>query len=343
VSTTSEAGGDDGEGSSLDGSPTDRRATRRAVANARANAVRGARAMLSPAGIKGNAVETAWVAAHLLSYPFGVVQERAHLDLERYTLGDLPPIHRGLLTGDVEAAGTPILLTHGLVDNRSIFTVLRRHLRRRGFGRIWTLNYRIWTTDLRGAAQQLAEAVESICDQTGYERIHVIGHSMGGLVARYYIQRMGGDARVHTLVTLGTPHSGTRPARLWPVRVCQQLAPGSDLVNELNEPTPGCRTRFLSFWSDIDAVMSPKQTARLDHPDLNVRNVLVRGVGHMSMPIDRRIVREITATLAHLDSEGGTVAAGLTRIATNTSQVAEPEPISTKIRAKVHPNRSANG
>ena len=50
---------------------------------------------------------------------------------ERFTLDDLPPASRGLLLGDVVAAGTPILLVHGLVDNRSVFTLLRRALRRR--------------------------------------------------------------------------------------------------------------------------------------------------------------------------------------------------------------------
>jgi triacylglycerol lipase len=273
-----------------------------------------ARPMLSRSGLKGTAVEVAWIATHLVSYPFGVAEERIRPEVERFSLGKLSPVRRGLMIGDVEAAGTPILLVHGLVDNRSIFTLLRRHLRRRGFGRVWTMNYRIWTTDLRDAARQLAASVEAICEQTGYERIHVIGHSMGGLVARYYVQRLRGDARVHTLVTLGTPHHGTRAARLFPRGVCQQLTPGSEVVAELAEPAAGCQTRFVSFWSDIDALMSPKQAAILDHPDLSARNILVRGVGHMSLPIDRRVVREITATLALLDSDGATVTAGVTRL-----------------------------
>ena len=53
---------------------------------------------------------------------------------------------------------------------------------------------------------------------------------MGGLVARYYVQRLGGDVRVHTLVTLGTPHGGTLPARLFPHPLVRQLRPGSDVV-----------------------------------------------------------------------------------------------------------------
>jgi len=297
---------------------------------------------VTPAGAIGAAVEVAWLSTHVALYPFGVL---GHPDVYKghgYSIQELPPVQRGLVTGDVEAAGTPILLVHGLVDNRSIFALLRRHLRRRGFGRVWTLNYRIWTNDLRTAARQLGASIDAVCEQTGYERIHVIGHSMGGLVARYYVQRLDGDARVHTLVTLGTPHEGTRAARLLPLGVCQQLAPGSEVVAELAEPAVGCQTRLVSFW------ISPKQSARLDHPDLTARNILVRGVGHMSLPIDRRIVREITATLAHLDSDGGTVTAGVTRLepastssaSTGSSGGSVPDRIRARLR-QVH--RSANG
>jgi triacylglycerol lipase len=276
--------------------------------------VRGARTALRPSGLRGTAVEVAWIAAHLATYPFGVAQEKARPGEERYSLTDLPLVHRGLLITDVEAAGTPILLVHGLIDNRSIFAMLRRHLRHRGFDRIWTTNYQVWTSDVRIAARRLADTVDAIREQTGYERIHVVGHSMGGLVARYYVQRLGGDAHVHTLVTLGTPHQGTRAARLLPKGICRQLAPTSDVVAELAEPAPGCQTRFVSFYSDLDALISPKQAARIDHPDLSARNVLVRAVGHMSLPIDRRIGREIASTLAHLNSDGGTVTAGVTRL-----------------------------
>jgi triacylglycerol lipase len=288
---------------------------KKAVMQAGAAAGRGARSLLSPRGLRGTAVEVAWIAAHVATYPFGVGQEKSRPAAERFTLTGLPPVHRGLLIGDVEAAGTPILLVHGLVDNRSIFTVLRRALRKRGFGRVWTLNYHVLTQDLRAAARRLEQTVEAICEQTGYERIHVIGHSMGGIIARYYVQRMGGDERVHTLVTLGSPHAGTHAARLLPRGVCGQLRPHSDVIAELAAPVDRCRTRFLCFWSDLDALISPKSSARIDHPDLNARNVFVRGVGHMSLPIDARVTREIATTLAQLDSEGATVRPGVTRLA----------------------------
>jgi len=291
---------------------------RRGLARATRTTSRGLQTLCRPSGLKGAGTELAWLAAHAALYPLGVVREktgeRGREDLERFTLADLPPVQRGLLLGDVVAAGTPIILVHGMVDNRSIFTLLRRSLRRRGFGRVLTLNYSPLAQDVRSVAVRLQQLVETTCQETGYERVHVIGHSLGGVVARYYVQRLGGDARVHTLCTLGSPHSGTHTARLWPQRFVQQLRPGSDVVGELAQPAPGCRTRFVAFWSDLDQMVVPKRSARIDHPDLQARNVLLRGVGHMSLPIDGRVVHEIAFLLAHLDEDGNTLTPGVTPI-----------------------------
>ena len=297
---------------------------------------RGAETIFTPSGLRGTATEIAWVAAHGALYPLGLSAERRHdkgrEELDRFTLSDLPPVQRGLVMGDVVAAGTPIILVHGLVDNRSIFTLLRRALRRRGFGRVMTLNYSPFTQDVRSVAQRLAQLVEKTCEETGYERVHVIGHSLGGVIARYYVQKLDGDARVHTLCTLGSPHAGTFAAHLLPQKVVKQLRPGSDVMNELAEPAPHLRTRFVAFWSDLDQLVVPKRSARIDHPDLAARNVLLRGVGHMSLPIDGRVVREITALLAHLDEDGATVTAGVTPIDAAPPVSTAPQPVVRRFR-----------
>ena len=211
-------------------------------------------------------------------------------------------VQRSLYVSDVEAAGTPIVLVHGIADNRSIFTLLRRALRRRGFRHVHAFGYGVFASDVRVVAEQLGAFVEEVCAEQGAEQVHLIGHSLGGIVARYYMQRLGGDARVHTLVTIGTPHGGTLPARLVPHPLMRSLRPGSEVIAELAMPAPGCRTRMLSFWSDRDPIVLPRSSGRLEHADLNVRNVLVRGVGHSSLLVDGRVVYEVVSTLADLDS-----------------------------------------
>ena len=240
------------------------------------------------------ALEIGWVTAHCATYPLGLLRDRGDdPDPRRFTLTRLSPRQRGLLGLDVSAASRPVVLVHGIVDNRTIFTLLRRGLRRRGFSCQRTFSYGPQTTDVRATAARLGDFVERVCEETGSESVYVVGHSLGGLIARYYVQRAGGDRRVHTLVTLGTPHSGTRAARLLPHRLVRQLRPGSDLLDELCEPAQECSTRFLVFYSDVDQLIVPAHCARLDHPDLDVRNVLVPGVGHMSLPISGGVVHEI--------------------------------------------------
>ncbi len=259
------------------------------------------RSLISPRGMRGVGVEAAWVATHLALYPLGLLEERARLQLEHTSLEGLPPTQRGLLVGDVVAAGTPIVLVHGLVDNRSIFAMLRRGLRRRGFGSTYALNYSPLTDDIRSVAVRLGDLVAEVRQETGHDDVHVIGHSMGGLIGRYLVQRLGGDDQVHTLVTLGTPHAGTMAARVVPHPVVRQMRVGSDVIAELAEPAPGCRTRMLAVWSDLDQLVVPQRNARIEHPDLQARNLFVPGVGHMSLPVDRRVIHEIGTTLATLD------------------------------------------
>jgi triacylglycerol lipase len=254
----------------------------------------------TPATLAENAValgkELAWLAAHVAMYPAGVLAEQHAMDDPRHRIDCLSPVTRGLILGDIAASGTPIVLVHGIVDNRSAFAVLRRTLRRRGYGRITTVNYSPLTSDVRAAAKYLQRHVEQVCSQTGYEQVFVVGHSLGGLIARYYVQCLGGDARVNTAITLGTPHAGSQLARLLPLRVTRQLRPGSELLRELAEPAD-CQTRFVALYSDRDEIVVPNRSAKLEHPDLQVTRVRVHGVGHLSLLVDRDVVHTVADAL----------------------------------------------
>ena len=76
------------------------------------------------------------------------------------------------------------------------------------------------------------------------------------------------------------------------------------MIRELAEPAQGCRTRFMAFFSGIDHLVVPGRYARIDHPDLNVQNIAAPGVGHLSMPNNRRIAFTIAQALCELDPAG---------------------------------------
>ena len=257
----------------------------------------GLRALCAAATLTGGLTELAWVGAHAFIYPLGARMEALVPDPRRRA-GDQPPAVRARLATDPVAARVPVLLVHGLVDNRSVFTVMRRALRRRGFASVCSWNYSPFLGDIRQGAAHLGRHIDRVCEETGHDRVQLVGHSLGGLIARYHVQRQGGDRRVDSLVTLGTPHGGSVLAHLLPTPLVRQLRPGSPVLQELDRPAPRCRTRITAVYSDLDQVVLPTRSGRCDHPDLGARNVLVRGVGHMSLPIHRRVLDEVASTLA---------------------------------------------
>jgi pimeloyl-ACP methyl ester carboxylesterase len=263
-------------------------------------APRGAlRALCSPAALTGGLTELAWVGAHVLLYPLGTRTEELRPD-PRKRPGEQPASVRALFAADPLASRTPVLLVHGLIDNRSIFAVMRRALRRRGFSSVCSWNYSPLLRDVARGARELGEHIDRLREQTGHERVHVVGHSLGGLMARYHVQLQGGDQRVQSLVTLGTPHQGSVLAHVVPTPLIRQLRPGSHVFRDLQEPAPDVRTPVTAIYSDLDQVVLPTSSGRCEHPDLAARNILVRGVGHLSLPIHRGVVDEVAATLAGL-------------------------------------------
>ncbi|UQA93523.1 alpha/beta fold hydrolase [Streptomyces halobius] len=277
--------------------------------------------------LRSTAVDLAILAGHLLLYPTGISQEQpAHRPTPQSTptpqrtpgagpppgsepdtpgnapspTSDSPP-----LLPTAGRARPPVLLLHGFIDNRSVFVLLRRSLLRYGWPHVEALNYSPLTCDLRKAAELLGRHVEEVCARTGHPRVDIVGHSLGGLIARYYVQRFGGDARVRTLITLGTPHSGTRAVPLMSAHpIVRQMRPDSDVIAELSLPAPHCRTRFLAFWSDEDQIMVPTETARIDHPDLAAHNVHVAGVGHLALPVSGTVAAGIRDALSSADATG---------------------------------------
>lgn len=246
---------------------------------------------LSLALLKATALELAILAGHVFLYPAGIIQERRGPD--RPAL----PEPKGTAQLPTEAK-PPVVLLHGFIDNRSVFVLLRRSLSQHGRQQIESLNYSPLTCDIRIAAELLGRHIEQVCERTGSRRVDVVGHSLGGLIARYYVQRLGGDTRVRTLVTLGTPHSGTRVAPLANAHpIVRQMRPGSPVLEELSRPAPGCRTHFVAFWSDLDHIMDPLETACIEHPDLTAVNVRVSGVGHLALPVHPAVATGIRQAL----------------------------------------------
>lgn len=227
------------------------------------------------------AAELASVLTHLVRYPSGI----------GHRWPAVPVSER-----------RPLVVLPGFADNASIFTELKAVLEARRAGSVVSFGYSPLVGNVQTAAARLAEQVELLCEVSGAAKVGVVGHSLGGLIARYYVQRLGGHQRVETVATLATPHNGTLAAWLpSPLPLVRQLRPGSELMTELAEPAPGCTTEFVAFGGDGDQIVLPARNARLTHPDLRVRNVVVHGAGHLGIAAHRQVIDEICALFEPVD------------------------------------------
>ncbi|MEY9962390.1 pimeloyl-ACP methyl ester carboxylesterase [Streptacidiphilus sp. MAP12-16] len=245
--------------------------------------------------VRAVGLEAAALAGHLLLYPTGLSSERWPLPRPDCTHDTTPPSP----PSSAPAGHAPVLLLHGLFDNRAVFTRMRRSLRSHGWEHVHALNYSPLAVDVRNAALLLGKHVEHTRGVYGGERVAVVGHSLGGLIARYYVQRLGGDEHVHTVITLGTPHQGTISAGLiYPLPIARQLLPSSSVFRELQAPAAPCATRFVVFRGDHDALVLPHPNAALRHPDLWTENILVRGAGHVTLPVHSTVITQVREVLA---------------------------------------------
>lgn len=183
----------------------------------------------------------------------------------------------------------PVLLVHGYGDGACTpwWRTLERRFRDAGYAddRVRTLGFGLPGTTLcspRRYAGRVGRAVERLRDEHG-SRVDVVAHSMGGLAARWYVEHAGGAANVDDLVTLGTPHQGSRLAYTQFTPGGVAMRPTSRLLADLNGSTPPRSVTYTALWSAADEVISPRANATLPFDRRNVTNRQTAGHGHLDL------------------------------------------------------------
>ena len=120
--------------------------------------------------------------------------------------------------------------------------------------------------DGRARLEVLASQVEAEANHLFPRGRHfdLVGFSMGGVVGRYYLQRLGGRRRVGRFVSLSAPHHGTFWARMASGPGCKQLRPDSPFLQDLNSDSIGLAgVRTTSIWTPFDLMVLPAGSSRL--------------------------------------------------------------------------------
>lgn len=157
----------------------------------------------------------------------------------------------------------PLVFVHGLGGSRGDFLPMAWYLWLRGRKR----SYRIHFDNGQGIdemAEALARFVEEVVEATGEPQVEVVGHSLGGVLARIALAEHDLPARVRTLITLGTPHHGTYPARYGNTQATRGLRPDSDVIRRLEAAGWPGEVRGITFFSHSDLLVLPAESAAVD-------------------------------------------------------------------------------
>jgi len=201
---------------------------------------------------------------------------------------------------DEPGSGMPVILLHGLGANMATnWYTLSPLLVNAGYA-VFALNFgqyghgfftrsRPGVGDLTHAADELDDLVTSVLAATGATRVALVGHSVGGLLAQYYVKRRDGAARVSHVIGLAPTVHGTTfngllrvgmfrriGARLVGANIAQQAA-GSAFLADLyadGDTAPGVEYTVISpHW---DVFTTPLRTQRVNGP--TATNVRLRGL-----------------------------------------------------------------
>ena len=174
----------------------------------------------------------------------------------------------------------PVVLVHGTFGDRSYgWERLSSALTDAGWC-VWSLEYgQQGTQDIRRSAVELRAYVRRVLRATGAGKASLVGHSQGGLLARYYVARLGGGRVVDDVVSIaGTHHGSTFPllASGLSCPACRQQAAGSAFLRDLNagDETPG-RVSWTQVTTRYDQVVLPHTSGHLA-PGPRTTNVTVQ-------------------------------------------------------------------
>ena len=187
----------------------------------------------------------------------------------------------------------PVVLIHGIDDTAAKFDLMQAHLQAQGWDTYApSLTPNNGEAGLDVLAQQVVEFIET--QVPAEQPIDLIGFSMGGIISRYYLQRLGGDRRVRRFITIASPHRGTWLAYgRWGAGVVQ-MRPDSPFLQELNEDDrwfENCEVTVI--WTPYDLMIVPADSSTLPR----AKNYQIPVAVHAWMVSDRRCLETVTAIL----------------------------------------------
>ena len=189
-----------------------------------------------------------------------------------------------------EAAGPPVLLLHGYGCNSGYWVDLLPRLDAARISHA-TLDLAPVTGSIDAYVPLVEKGVDALLAATGAEKVVIVAHSMGGLVARAWMRGHGAQ-RVARVVTIGTPHHGTSLASFGVGLNAQQMRRDGAWLQALAASEDAAKRALItSIYSHHDNIVAPQTSSELE----GARNLAFGGVGHVALGANPRILAAVMA------------------------------------------------
>ena len=211
----------------------------------------------------------------------------------------------------------PVIIVHGTFgDRKDLLDDLSAAMGAQGFC-VFSLDYGNRATGpIEESAQELKDFTAKVLAATGATKVSMVGHSQGGMMPRYYIKFLGGDAVVDDLVGLSPSNHGTTvvgdPSN--PLTgatfgsycpACVQQAAGSEFLQNLNagDETPG-PVSYTQITTRYDEVVVPYTSAYLaegpDTTNITLQDTCPTDLAdHLRIPMSKAAIGWTLDALTH--------------------------------------------
>jgi len=186
----------------------------------------------------------------------------------------------------------PILLLHGLFQSRACWLWIRVLMWLRGFRNVYALSLPP-TRNLETLTEILDRKIIELRHKPGIDKVHLVGHSMGAMIARNYVQLRGGADKVASLVLVSAPNNGSRLAPFAMTDLGLNVLPGSEFLKRLGSAEPPEGIPVTNIYCRHDNIIVPAELGRLEWAN----NLELQGIGHTSALFLPRSIKAIFTAL----------------------------------------------
>jgi triacylglycerol lipase len=192
----------------------------------------------------------------------------------------------------VDLAKPPVVVIHGIYSSSRDMVRLTRALEADG-RQAYAID--LYPRDGTASLEDLSYQLETFITQKVQRRqVDIVAYSMGGIVARHYLQRRSGMQQVRRFISLSAPNHGSLLGWLHPGKGARQMHTRSSFLQQLNEDAHSLKqVNTVCLWTCTDLIILPAKSSVM--PQL--RNEHLWGVGHFSWITDKRFIRRVVQLL----------------------------------------------